>query len=78
MGITTFFNSFIFWGAWVIIPFIMEIIPSIGSAITLIKKRIRNYHPKPPVAYPEISLIVPVYNSYDSLRECIKSIHDSS
>ncbi|MBR1642555.1 MAG: putative glycosyltransferase, exosortase G system-associated [Butyrivibrio sp.] len=78
MGITTFFNSFIFWGAWVIIPFIMEIIPSIGSAITLIKKRIRNHHPKPPVAYPEISLIVPVYNSYDSLRECIKSIHDSS
>ncbi|MBE5859634.1 MAG: putative glycosyltransferase, exosortase G system-associated [Butyrivibrio sp.] len=78
MGITTFFNSFIFWGAWVIIPFIMEIIPSIGSAITLIKKRIRNYHPKPPAAYPEISLIVPVYNSYDSLRECIKSIHDSS
>ena len=78
MRITTFFNSFIFWGAWVIIPFIMEIIPSIGSAITLIKKRIRNYHPKPPVAYPEISLIVPVYNSYDSLRECIKSIHDSS
>ncbi|MBE5828569.1 MAG: putative glycosyltransferase, exosortase G system-associated [Butyrivibrio sp.] len=78
MGITTFFNSFIFWGAWVIIPFIMEIIPSIGSAITLIKKRIINYHPKPPLAYPEISLIVPVYNSYDSLRECIKSIHDSS
>lgn len=78
MGISTFFNSFIFWGAWVIIPFIMEIIPSIGSAITLIKKRIRNYHPKAPAAYPEISLIVPVYNSYDSLRECIKSIHDSS
>jgi putative glycosyltransferase (exosortase G-associated) len=68
----------VFWGAWVIIPFIMEIIPSIGSAITLIRKRIKNYHPKPPVAYPEISLIVPVYNSYDSLRECIKSIHDSS
>ncbi len=78
MSLTTLFNSFIFWGAWVIIPFIMEIIPSIGSAITLIKKRIRNYHPKAPAAYPEISLIVPVYNSYDSLRACIKSIHDSS
>ncbi len=78
MNITSLLNSFVFWGAWVIIPFIMEIIPSIGSAITLIRKRIKNYHPKPPVAYPEISLIVPVYNSYDSLRECIKSIHDSS
>ena len=41
MNLSGFFNSFIFWGAWVIIPFIMEIIPSVMSAIILIKKRIK-------------------------------------
>ncbi|MBO5623265.1 MAG: putative glycosyltransferase, exosortase G system-associated, partial [Butyrivibrio sp.] len=69
MGISRFFNSFIFWGAWIIIPFIMEIIPSFGSALVLIRKRLRNWHPKEPVAYPEISLIVPVYNSSESLHD---------
>jgi putative glycosyltransferase (exosortase G-associated) len=73
-----FVNSFIFWGAWVIIPFMMEIIPSILTAIVLIKKRIKNYHPPKPAAYPEISLIIPVYNSVDSLHDCIKSIHEST
>ncbi|MBR1669927.1 MAG: putative glycosyltransferase, exosortase G system-associated [Butyrivibrio sp.] len=77
-GLTRLFNSFVFWGAWVIIPFIMEIIPSIGAAIVLIRKRIKNHKPKPPLNYPEISLIIPVYNSVDSLHDCIKSIHDSS
>ena len=78
MRINNLLNSFIFWGAWIIIPFIMEIIPSIGSAIVLIKKRIKNARPPKPVAYPEISLIVPVYNSCDSLHDCIKSIHEST
>ncbi len=78
MNLRGFFNSFVFWGAWVIIPFIMEIIPSVMSAIILIKKRIRNYHPPRPAAYPEISLIIPVYNSVDSLHDCIKSIHEST
>ena len=78
MSIERLLNSFIFWGAWVIIPFIMEIIPSIMSSIVLIRKRIKNYHPPKPVAYPEISLIIPVYNSVDSLHDCIKSVHEST
>ena len=78
MNLNRFFNSFIFWGAWVIIPFIMEIIPSVMSAIILIRKRIKNYHPPHPAAYPEISLIIPVYNSEESLHDCIKSIHEST
>ncbi len=78
MNWNRFVNSFIFWGAWVIIPFMMEIIPSILTAIVLIKKRIKNYHPPKPAAYPEISLIIPVYNSVDSLHDCIKSIHEST
>lgn len=33
-----FANSFLFWAAWIIIPVIMEIIPSLGSVVILIKR----------------------------------------
>ncbi|MCR5626679.1 MAG: putative glycosyltransferase, exosortase G system-associated [Lachnospiraceae bacterium] len=74
----TWFSSFIFWGAWIIIPFIMELVPSFGSAIMLMKKRIKNHVPPTPAADPEITLIIPVYNSSDSLYGCIKSVNDST
>ena len=32
---------------------------------------------KKPIIYPEISIIVPVYNSQDTLEECIRSIYES-
>ena len=36
-----FHSSIIFWAAWVIIPIVMEIIPTIGNFVILIKKKIR-------------------------------------
>ena len=39
--ISDFCNSFLFWAAWIIIPVIMEIIPSLGSVLVLIKKHIQ-------------------------------------
>lgn len=33
-------NSFVFWGAWIIIPVLAEIIPSIGS-LFLLNRRFR-------------------------------------
>ena len=38
--INSFLNSILFWAAWIIIPFVMEIIPSIGSFLILVKKKI--------------------------------------
>ena len=72
-------NSFVFWGAWIIIPVLVEIIPSVGS-LFLLNKRFFSKRKKTekPVLYPEISLIVPVYNSQSTLYACIKSINDSS
>lgn len=70
-------NSFIFWGAWIIIPIIMEVLPAVGSFIVLIKQRIAADKVKKPIIYPEISIIVPVYNSEGTLEECIRSIYDS-
>ena len=70
-------NSVVFWAAWIIIPVIMEIVPSVASVFLLLKRhwRKRKTYTKPKV-YPEISLIVPVYNSEATLFGCIKSIYD--
>jgi len=71
-------NSFMFWGAWIIIPFIMEIIPALGSLFLLIKRRMQNQNKEEIIFYPEISIIVPVYNSQDTLFRCIQSIYHST
>ena len=75
--INSFFNSILFWSAWIIIPVIMEIIPAIGSVWVLFrKKRTQKKYPMPKFA-PEISIIIPVYNSADTLEECLRSIYES-
>lgn len=71
-------NSSIFWAGWVIIPVLMEIIPSIGSVLVLVKKRLFPHRNKELAMYPEISLIIPVYNSRNTLRQCIESIAKSN
>lgn len=72
-------NSFIFWAAWIVIPLIMEIIPAVGSVFLLIKRRVRHSKaPDTPILYPQITIIVPVYNSSDTLGACIDSIDKSS
>ncbi len=73
-----FHSSILFWMAWVIIPIIMEIIPTIVDFFILLKRRIVNKK-MPELEYcPEITLIVPVYNSADTLYECIRSVNDST
>lgn len=71
--INHFFNSILFWAAWIIIPLIMEIIPSLGSFLILVKKRLFPHRYEDPVIWPEITLIIPVYNSQDSLQRNVLS-----
>ncbi|NCB42716.1 MAG: putative glycosyltransferase, exosortase G system-associated [Clostridia bacterium] len=71
-------SSIAFWMAWIIIPLVMEIIPAISNFFVLLNKKRKNRKEFPPLKYePEISLIIPVYNSQESLYRCIKSIRDS-
>lgn len=74
--IKEFVNSFVFWAAWIIIPLIMEIIPAIGSFFILIKRKFFSKKSPKPIIYPEISVIIPVYNSESTLEACIKSVND--
>ncbi|KRK86794.1 glycosyltransferase [Levilactobacillus koreensis JCM 16448] len=67
-----------FWITWAMIPIVVEIVPSLISAVRLI---IRSGHLKrlpAPAKLPFISIIVPVYNSEDTLFACLQSINDST
>jgi putative glycosyltransferase TIGR03111 len=71
-------NQMFFWITWTLIPVVIEIIPAIVSFFTLINKSLRKKRLDLPDKLPFISIIVPVYNSENTLFECIKSINDSS
>ncbi|MBP3460115.1 MAG: putative glycosyltransferase, exosortase G system-associated [Lachnospiraceae bacterium] len=76
--ISEFFHSSIFfWAAWVIIPIIMEVIPTVADFFILLKKKVFQKKAEKLTFLPEITLIVPVYNSADSLYRCIRSIYES-
>ncbi|MCR4840640.1 MAG: putative glycosyltransferase, exosortase G system-associated [Lachnospiraceae bacterium] len=76
---TRILNSFIAWGAWILIPVLMEVVPAAGSFFLLLKRQLRSSKKADAVTFfPEISLIVPVYNSEDTLFNCIRSINDST
>ena len=66
------------WLTWVLIPIVVEIIPSVGTYIVLIKKffskKKRSFIEK----MPDITVIIPVYNSSESLEECISSVANST
>lgn len=67
-----------FWLTWALIPIIVEIIPAFFSIFKLFFKNLRRKKLEMPDKMPFISVIVPVYNSEDTLYDCIQSIHDST
>jgi len=67
----------IFWMAWIIIPLIMEIIPAFGGFFILIKKKLTQKKVRHEKYYPEITVIIPIYNSADTLRACLESVRNS-
>ena len=71
-------NEIIFWMAWVIIPVIMEIIPALFGVFLLLIKMIKYKKDRELTYYPEITLIIPVYNSADTLESCLDSVYLSS
>lgn len=70
-------NSFLFWAAWIIVPLIMEIAPAVGSMFILQKRKIFPAQDRKPIIYPEITIIIPVYNSGQTLEACLRSIVES-
>ncbi|EQM52974.1 glycosyl transferase [Lactiplantibacillus plantarum EGD-AQ4] len=63
-----------FWITWALIPIVVEIIPSIISTIKLMRRQRQMPQLKAPQKWPWVTIIVPVYNSEDTLFDCIRSI----
>ena len=72
---TQVINPFFYWVAWIIIPIVVEVIPSIGSFFILLNNRRKLK--KDPQIWPDVVLIIPVYNSENSLEACLQSVNDS-
>jgi putative glycosyltransferase (exosortase G-associated) len=64
--------------AWIIIPLIMEIIPAFGGFFILLKKKMTQKTVRKEKYYPEITLIIPIYNSAETLRACLASVKNSN
>ncbi len=71
-------NEIFFWAAWIIIPLLIEIVPAVGNFFILLFKRIRVADDIALDFLPAITLMIPVYNSGQTLYRCIESIHLSS
>lgn len=73
-----FLHSAVFWGAWLVIPFLMEFIPAMRS-IFILRHRHKKLNVRSEIRfYPDVTIIVPVYNSEKTLFNCLKSINDST
>lgn len=70
-------SNMIFWMAWIIIPFAMEILPAVGGFFILLKKMWSIKKEPFSGKLPQITVIIPVYNSSSTLEECIMSIYNS-
>ncbi|WP_249030386.1 glycosyltransferase [Tannockella kyphosi] len=72
-----FYHYFFCFGLWLIVPFLFELLPAILCYLFLNK----NKKPKidiPPKMFPEITILIPVYNCQETLERCIASINDCS
>ncbi|WP_127849031.1 TIGR03111 family XrtG-associated glycosyltransferase [Lacticaseibacillus hulanensis] len=67
-----------FWITWTLIPIVVEIIPSITATITLLYRNMHKPVLKEPTKWPLVTVIVPVYNSADTLFACIESLNQQS
>ena len=70
-------SEMVFWMAWIIIPLVMEILPAVFGFLILVKKGFKGRKLLQPERFPEITLIIPVYNSADTLKGCLESIDRS-
>lgn len=70
-------SQFLFWGIWLLIPLIWDIcLEAVGTVIVIFKYMKKKEQDM--VYYPEVSLLIPVYNSQGTLEMCLDSIASQS
>ena len=71
-------DNFIYLTAWIILPILVEFIPTIYNFFYLLNKKRKQKISKNLDFFPDVTIIIPVYNSSATLKNCIKSINDST
>ena len=65
-----------YWGVWLVVPILIDGFTTVVSLTAVLIARARralHEHP-PPDYYPLVSIIVPVYQSADTLEACLRSL----
>lgn len=77
------FQQFIYWGVWLIIPLIWEVLTGLFSCIAVLvkycmdkRKEKLGLYSRELDFYPKVSILIPVYNSSETLEMCLQSVCD--
>lgn len=76
MTLDIFISRFGFWFSWLLIPILFELLPAFFYYILLRFKKPKKLEPLK--FFPYITVIIPVYNSEETLYDCLSSINDST
>lgn len=72
-----FIREFVFWGIWLAIPLLVDIISGVLSGLFVLKSYFKRK--KEEIEYfPHVTILIPVYNSEKTLESCLKSIAEQS
>lgn len=70
-----FIEEALFWGVWLIIPLLVDIIAGVVAGIAVLVTYWKNRKKTKELDfYPKVSIIIPVYNSIKTLKGCVSSI----
>jgi biofilm PGA synthesis N-glycosyltransferase PgaC len=67
------FQQFIFWGIWLIIPLVWEIIAGFLSAIIVLVKYLKKKEINIEF-YPTVAVLIPAYRSENTIKKCLESV----
>jgi poly-beta-1,6-N-acetyl-D-glucosamine synthase len=77
MGNNRLLEQFLYWGAWLIIPFLWEILIGVISSVFVFFKYFIKAENELEF-YPGVSILIPVYNSGKTLEMCLESIYNQN
>lgn len=66
----------LFWGVWLLIPIMMDVLDAIWrlSVVLRTARRQRPYPPLPNTGLPKVSVVIPAYNEQLNIDRCITSL----
>lgn len=69
-----FWNFTIFWGVWLLVPLLVDGISTLISLVAVLVMRRKRTVSKELKHFPQVSIILPIYNSQETLGNCLRSI----